>query len=65
MSKAPRPRGHPPARPATPVNLIDGIPDCSVRPARWKYALIAAIFLVWLAFLIYCASAAKPSPGAP
>ncbi len=38
----------------SPVNVIDGIPDRSSRPAIWKYALLAVIFLAWVGFLIYC-----------
>lgn len=37
-----------------PVNVIDGIPDRSPRPARWKYLVILGIFLAWAAFLVYC-----------
>lgn len=40
--------------PTEPVNMVDGIPDRSPSPRRWKYALLAGIFLAWLAFLIYC-----------
>ena len=31
------------------------LPCQSANRAAWKYALLAAIFLAWLAFLIYCA----------
>ena len=65
MSKTPREPTHPPAGGAAPVNLIDGIPDRSARPAAWKYALIAAVFLAWLTFLIYCALAGRVGQGAP
>jgi len=37
-----------------PVDVVDGIPDRSLRPGRWKYVLIAVIFLAWVAFLVYC-----------
>jgi hypothetical protein len=40
-----------------PVNVQDGIPDRSARPVAWKYVVLAAIFLGWVAFLIYCALA--------
>jgi hypothetical protein len=37
-----------------PLDVVDGIPDrSSTRPA-WKYVLMAAAFLGWLAFLVYC-----------
>jgi len=42
-----------------PVDVVDGVPDRSRRVAPWKYALLAAIFLAWLGFLIYCAAAGK------
>ena len=53
-------RNHPREPAAEPVDLVEGIPDRAVRPALWKYVLIAAIFLAWLAFLIYCQTAAAP-----
>ena len=37
-----------------PVNVIDGVPDRSGKPAAWKYALIGLIFLAWVVFLVYC-----------
>jgi hypothetical protein len=42
-----------------PVNRVDGIPDRSTRPALWKYLLLVAIFLAWVAFLIYCQLAGR------
>ena len=45
------------ARPTPPADVADGIPDRSGNRRAWKIALIAAIFLVWVAFLIYCAAA--------
>lgn len=43
-----------------PVDVVDGIPDRSSRPRGWKYAALAAVFIGWLAFLIYCALAGSP-----
>jgi hypothetical protein len=40
--------------PPEPVDAVDGIPDRSSNPAAWKYLLLAAIFLAWVAFLVYC-----------
>jgi len=37
-----------------PIDVDDGIPDRSSHRPAWKYLLVALIFLVWLAFLIYC-----------
>jgi uncharacterized membrane-anchored protein len=37
-----------------PIDMDDGIPDRSSHRPAWKYLLVALIFLVWLAFLIYC-----------
>ena len=34
-----------------PVGVVDGMPDRTSRPARWKLAILAAIFLAWVAFL--------------
>jgi len=46
----------PTAAPA-PADMIDGIPDASAHRSRWKYAVIAAVFLAWVGFLVYCALA--------
>jgi len=40
-------------QPTQPVDVVDGIPDRSSRPARWKYLLIVIIFVAWAALLIY------------
>lgn len=42
-------------RPAVtnPVDVVDGIPDRSPRPATWKYILIGAIFAAWVGVLVY------------
>ncbi len=40
-----------------PVNVIDGIPDRTPKPRVWMYVLCGAVFVLWLAFLIYCAIA--------
>jgi hypothetical protein len=36
------------------VDRVNGIPDRAARTPLWKYLLLAAILLGWLAFLIYC-----------
>jgi hypothetical protein len=41
-------------RPLCPIDVVDGIPDRAAKPAKWKYILIALIFLAWVAFLLYC-----------
>ena len=46
--------------PPEPVDVVDGIADRSAKPARWKLLLLALIFLLWVAFLIYCAIAGAP-----
>ena len=43
------PRGVP-----TPVDVVDGIPDRSRHRPRWKYVALAAVFLAWVAVLLYC-----------
>ena len=40
--------------PPEPVDVVDGIPDRAARTPAWKYIVIAAIFLAWVAFLVYC-----------
>ena len=46
-----------PADPPQPRDVVDGIPDRSSRRPAWKYIVLAAIFLGWLALLIYFAAA--------
>ncbi|MCE5328662.1 MAG: hypothetical protein LLG01_19865 [Planctomycetaceae bacterium] len=40
-----------------PVDLWKGIPDHAPRWRWWIYAAVAAVFLAWLAFLVYVALA--------
>jgi hypothetical protein len=50
--------GRPSPAPHAPCPRPGGaeeIPCRSRNRAPWKYAMLAAIFLAWLAFLIYCA----------
>ncbi len=35
-----------------PVDVVDGLADRQAKPPRWKYILIAAIYVAWIAFLI-------------
>jgi hypothetical protein len=35
-----------------PVDVVNGLADHSSRPAKWKYLVLAAIFLAWVTFLI-------------
>jgi len=46
-----------PAEPPQPRDVVDGIPDRSSRRQPWKYIVLGAIFLAWLALLIYFAAA--------
>ena len=47
-------------KPHQPVDIVDGIPDrCEQRP-KWRYVVIAVVFVVWVAFLVYCAAAGQP-----
>jgi hypothetical protein len=36
-----------------PKDVVDGIADRSPRPRWWKYLVLAAIFALWVAFLVY------------
>jgi hypothetical protein len=53
MSKPTQPDPSDP-RLTEPVDVVDGIPDRAARAAWWKYLLLAAIGLAWLAVLVYC-----------
>ncbi len=52
---AAEPRGR--ARPEVvpePKDVVDGIPDRSTKRRLWVLLVLGAIFLGWVAFLIYC-----------
>jgi len=51
---------HPQPPPPEPVNVVDGIPDRSGRPGWWKILLLALIFAVWVAFLVWALIAGAP-----
>ncbi len=34
--------------------MVDGIPDRAARAPWWRFALLAALGLVWVAVLVYC-----------
>ncbi len=48
------------AKPSDPIDVVDGIPMRSSSPAMWKYAAIFAVFVAWVAFLVYCQLAGNP-----
>lgn len=56
MSKkaSPTENYNPPAKLPQPVDVTEGIPDRDASVSAWKIILLAAIFLGWLTFLIYC-----------
>ncbi len=37
-----------------PVDVVNGVPDRSGNPRLWKYLVIAAVFLIWICFLVLC-----------
>jgi len=45
-------------RPNDPVDVADGIVDRSERCRLWRYALVGAVFVAWVALLVYCQIAA-------
>lgn len=58
VSAVSRPEGE--VKPALPVDVVDGIPDRSSKRGRWIYLLVAIIFCVWVAVLIYIQIAGRP-----
>lgn len=48
-------RATPPTPPPNePIDVVDGIPDRAARAPWWRYALLAALGLAWMAVLVYC-----------
>ena len=46
--------------PTDPVDVADGIPDRSATCPMWRYAVLVAIFIAWIVFLVYCQITAIP-----
>ena len=40
--------------PCEPVDVVDGIADRFAQTPPWKYAVLAVIFALWIAVLLYC-----------
>jgi len=53
-TKAAKPAAAPAPAAPEPVDVHEGIPDCSPRRPRWRWVVMAGVFGVWLAILIYC-----------
>jgi len=58
-SEAPKPKAKKGPTPKPPVDIDQGIPDRAARRPAWKYIVLLAIFLIWIAILIYMAMAGK------
>ncbi|KKM44042.1 hypothetical protein LCGC14_1562100 [marine sediment metagenome] len=43
-----------------PVDVVDGVPDRSSRPAAWKLAVPILIYLAWVCFLVISRMAGRP-----
>ena len=54
MTKRKKGKSRHPRKPPARAPVADEIPDRSENPAKWKYLLIAAVFVAWVAFLVYC-----------
>jgi len=44
-----------------PVDVVDGIPDRSAKPAAWKLLVLVLVFLAWACLLVFCAIAGAPT----
>lgn len=53
MTKHPQPTGRTPP-PPEPIDMVDGIPDRAARAPLWRYLLLVAVGLAWIAVLVYC-----------
>ena len=53
MKTEPREKSEEKDPPVEAVNIIDGIPDRSERPRKWPIVALLALFVLWVAFLIY------------
>ncbi len=49
-------RGKGDAPPPPPVDEWNGIPDRAPSARPWRWAVLAGGFLLWVAFLAYCAA---------
>ena len=46
--------------PPEPIDVVDGVPDNTRNPSRWRLGVVLIVFVVWVAFLLYCLLAARP-----
>jgi hypothetical protein len=54
MNAKPHKEGARPLQAPDPVDVVDGMPARSPARPAWRYLLMAAAYLGWLAFLVYC-----------
>lgn len=54
-----KPQNH---TPGEPIDVLDGIPDRSPATAWWRYAVLLAIFLAWVALLVYIQTTGRLTP---
>jgi len=47
-------------KPRANAPIAEPLPDTSPSRPRWKYAVLVAAFLAWVAFLVYCGLAGTP-----
>jgi len=50
-----------PPAPTDPIDVVGGIPDRQSRPPRWKFVVLAGVFVAWVAFMLYCQLAGAPA----
>ena len=61
-AKPDKPAGKQAPPPLEPIDVVDGVPDRAPSSRPWQYAVLALIFAAWVAFLLYCQMAGRPSP---
>lgn len=52
MTTRDRQAAPPPGQAPAARDVVDGIPDRAARRPAWKYALLAGLFILWVAVLI-------------
>ncbi len=61
MSKQAKPNPTAAPQPPEPVDVVDGMPDCSPTAPRWKFVVVLLVFVAWVGFMLVVQIAGRPA----
>ncbi len=53
MSKSSQQHSKDAPAPTEPIDVVGGIADHSSKPAKWKLLMLLAVFVGWVAVMVY------------